>query len=280
MTRLWGTRIAVAVLAAVLAVLGALAYVYVASQRVIASHHILPPSHVHARTDAVSVALGARLMLAYGCRDCHGRNLQGAYIADFAMRSRNLTRLQQTFSDADFDRVIRYGVKPDGTSVVEEMPADSYRYMPDADVTAILSYIRSLKPQGEDAGAPAFGLAARWDLLNGKSKMDRDWFALQQPALALGTRYARAREMAMSACGECHMTSLGGHAGDTPDLTLVAAYDYADFQTLMRTGRAVGNRQLRLMSATARVRFSQLNDAELRALYDYLSARGRKLTGG
>jgi mono/diheme cytochrome c family protein len=279
-TRAWEKRIAVAVLAAVLAALGALAYVYAASERVIAARHALPPSHVHARSDASTIALGGRLMQAYGCRDCHRPDLQGAYIADFGMRSRNLTRLQQTFSDADFDRVIRHGLKPDGTSVVEEMPADSYRYMPDADVTAILSYIRSLKPEGEDAGAPTFGLAARWDLLRGKAKMDWDWFALQPPALDLGPHYARAREMAMSACGECHMTSLGGHEGDTPDLTLVAAYEYDDFQTFMRTGRAVGSRQLRLMSATARARFSHMSDAEIRALYDYLAARGRKLTKG
>jgi hypothetical protein len=76
------------------------------------------------------------------------------------------------------------------------------------------------------------------------------------------------------------MTSLGGHEGDTPDLTLVAAYEYDDFQTFMRTGRAVGSRQLRLMSTTARARFSHMSDAEIRALYDYLAARGRKLTKG
>jgi hypothetical protein len=34
------------------------------------------------------------------------------------------------------------------------------------------------------------------------------------------------------------------------------------------------------MSATARARFSHMSDAELRALYDYLAARGHKLTSG
>jgi hypothetical protein len=34
-----------------------------------------------------------------------------------------------------------------------------------------------------------------------------------------------------------------------------------------------------MMSTVARVRMSKLTDAELNALYDYLAARGRKLTG-
>jgi hypothetical protein len=47
----------------------------------------------------------------------------------------------------------------------------------------------------------------------------------------------------------------------------------------MRTGKAVGNRELPMMSAVARVRVSHLGDTDLNALYDYLAARGRKLTG-
>ena len=45
------------------------------------------------------------------------------------------------------------------------------------------------------------------------------------------------------------------------------------------TGKAAGNRELPMMSAVARVRLGHLSDADLNALYDYLAARGRKLTG-
>jgi cytochrome c553 len=268
--------------AVALLALFAVAYVFIASEQIIARRYPLPSSHIHASTDPSVIALGARLVRPYGCADCHRPNLQGAYIADFGMRSRNLTRLAQTFSDADFDRAIRKGLRPDGTSIAETMPSDSFQYMPDRDVTAVVSYIRSLKPAGPDIPAPSYDLKARWDVLHGTKKMVSAWFPLQKPALDLGPLYGRAREMAMSACGECHGTSLEGQGGPPPtppNLAIVASYERADFVKFMRTGKAAGNRELPMMSAVARVRISRLSDAELNALYDYLSARGRKLTG-
>jgi cytochrome c553 len=259
----------------------AISYVYIASEQIIAQRYPLPPSHIHASADPEVIALGAHLMRPYGCADCHRPNLQGTYIADFGMRSRNLTRLAQTFSDADFDRAIRKGLRPDGTSIAESMPSDSFQYMPDRDVMAIVSYIRSLKPAGPDVPAPSYDLKTRWDVLRGTKKVVQAWFPLQKPALDVGPRYTRAREMAMSACGECHGTSLEGQGGPPPtppNLTIVASYERADFLKFMRTGKAAGNRELPMMSAVARVRISHLSDAEINALYDYLSARGRKLT--
>ncbi len=275
----WG---AIGVSVIVIVALAAGAYVYIASEQIIAQRYPLSSSHIHASTDPEVIALGAHLVRPYGCADCHRPNLQGTYIADFGMRSRNLTRLAQTLSDADFDHAIRRGVRPDGTSIAESMPSDSFQYMPDRDVTAIVSYIRSLKPAGPDIPPPSYDLKTRWDVLRGTKKVVQAWFPLQRPAIDVGPRYARAREMAMSACGECHGTALEGQGGpppSPPNLTIVASYERADFLKFMRTGKAAGNRELPMMSAVARVRISHLSDAELNALYDYLSARGRKLTG-
>jgi cytochrome c553 len=88
----------------------------------------------------------------------------------------------------------------------------------------------------------------------------------------------------MAACGECHATALVGEVPPQPhhppDLSIVASYERADFMKFMHTGKAAGNRELRMMSAVARVRISHLSDADLNALYDYLLARGKKVTGG
>jgi mono/diheme cytochrome c family protein len=262
--------------------LAAVAYVYIASEQIIGRHYPLPSSHIHASTDPKVIALGQHLVRPYGCADCHRPNLQGTFIEDFGMSSRNLTRLATTFSDADFDRAIRRGLRPDGTSVAESMPSDAFQYMPDADVVAIISYIRSLKVAGENIPEPSYDLVRRLGLLKGDVKVGQAWFPLQKPALDLGPPYARARVMATSACGECHGTSLEGQGGaphTPPNLTLVASYDRGDFVKLMRTGKAAGNRELHMMSAVARVRMSKLTDSELNGLYDYLSARGKKLTG-
>jgi len=277
-----GKSIAIALGAVVALTLAAVAYVYIGSERIVAHRYRLPPSQIRASRDPSVIALGKHLVRPYGCADCHRPNLQGTYIADFGMTSRNLTRLAATFSDADFDRAIRKGLRPDGTSVAESMPSDSFQYMPDGDLTAIVSYIRSLKPAGADVPAPSYDLKTRWDVLQGTKKVVQAWFPLQKPALDLGPRHARARQMAMTACGECHGTSLGGQGGpppSPPNLTIVASYDRADFLKFMHTGKAAGNRELPMMSAVARVRISRLSDAELNALYDYLAARGRRLTG-
>src|SRR5438105_6371074 len=262
--------------------LAAVAYTYFASERIIDRRYPAAGSHIHASTDPKVIALGKLLVRPYGCADCHRPNLQGAYIRGFGMSSRNLTRLAGAFSDADFDRVIRRGLRPDGTSVPESMPSDAFQYMPDSDVVAIVSYVRSLKPAGTDIPEPSYGLITRVGLLRGMYKADISWSPLQKPALDLGPRYARAREMAMTACGECHTTSLEGQhgpPGTPPDLSIVASYERADFLKFMRTGKAAGNRELPMMSAVARVRISHLGDTDLNALYDYLVARGRKLTG-
>jgi cytochrome c553 len=233
---------------------------------------------------AQAITRGQHFASVYGCADCHRHTLQGTFIPNFGIASRNLTRLATTFSDADFDRAVRRGLRPESSSVAEFMPSDAFHYMADADMADIVTYIRSLKPAGEDIPFPSYDLKSRLGLLLGDFHMDQFWFGVQGPALDLGPRYARGRELAMAACGECHMTALTGPPAflpppRPPDLALVASYERADFIRLMRTGKAAGNRELPLMSATARARFSHFDDVELAEIYDYLVARGRKVTG-
>ena len=259
-----------------------LTYVYIASEQIIDRQYPLPYSHIRASTNAAAVERGSRLVFAYGCADCHGHKLQGVFIPHFDMRSRNLTMLARSLSDADFDRIIRRGLRPDGTAVAEFMPSDSYQYMTDNDLAAILGFIRSLPGAGESSPAPSFGLYDRYQFLTGTRKTVLDWFPTQKQAIDMGQRYARGRSMAMAACGECHTTSLGGQPGppgSPVDLSIVAAYDRVTFVNFMHTGKAAGNRELPMMSTVARVRFSHFTDEEITEIYAYLVARGQKLTG-
>ena len=256
---------------------------YFWSEAIVSRVYPLPPSHIQAARMPSAVARGRHFVQAYGCTDCHTRTLQGAFIADFGMKSRNLTRLATTFSDADFDHAIRRGLRPDGTSVAETMPSDAFQHIPDSDLSDMIGYIRSLPAAGEDVPAPSYGISARLGFIKGANHDDQYWFRRQVPALDLGPQYTRGRQLAMAACGECHTTSLTGEVPPQPhhppDLSLVASYERGDFLKLMRTGKAAGNREVGMMSAAARVRFSHFSDAELGAIYDYLAARGRKLTG-
>ena len=76
------------------------------------------------------------------------------------------------------------------------------------------------------------------------------------------------------ACTECHGSDLAGEAFmKSPDLAMAASYDPADFERLLRTGVAAGNRKLGLMSLSAPNRFNAWTSQEIAALHQYLKAR-------
>ena len=56
-----------------------------------------------------------------------------------------------------------------------------------------------------------------------------------------------------------------------PSLRMVAAFSAEDFSTLMKTGRGLGDRELKLMGGVSRWRYSRFTDAEVKAVYDYLA---------
>ena len=50
------------------------------------------------------------------------------------------------------------------------------------------------------------------------------------------------------------------------------AYSLTDFQTLLRTGKAMGGRELGTMSSVARGDLSHMTDSEIASLHAYLNA--------
>src|SRR5215208_6007371 len=74
-------------------------------------------------SDSASLARGKVIATLYGCTGCHTPNLAGTTMIDgfpFArLASSNLTRGQggiaADYTDADWDRAIRHGVRKDGT---------------------------------------------------------------------------------------------------------------------------------------------------------------------
>ncbi len=262
----------------------AVAYAYVASELIITKTYTPRAVAFRAASDPQSIARGAHLALVAGCVSCHGKTLTGLKFDDVpgtVVWSRNLRLLARSYTDTQFEQSIRQGIRSDQQSVLI-MPSNAYKDMPDRDVSDILAYLRSLTPQGTDHPKPSIGLVVRTGLLLGKFRTTVEYGYEDTPSLDLGIQYAVGQHLAGIACAECHNTDLGGARADTffktPDLLLVASYERAEFMTLMRAGKATGNRELSTMSPTARVRFAHFTDDEINALYDYLVARGQKLT--
>lgn len=156
------------------------------------------------------------------------------------------------------------------------MPAEMFSPLSDRDLGMILAYLHSVPPHPGPAPRVRLGPLARLGLVLGKYHTAA---ALVRGADSLAGSYPGPGEptgagayLARTLCTECHGIDLRG--GQTaPDLRIAQAYSADQFTLLLRTGRALGGRELSLMSQVARLRFSHLSDGEIHALRSYLLAR-------
>lgn len=225
-------------------------------------------------SDAAAVARGDHLVRTRGCRGCHGDDLQGQPMWGYAVAP-NLAQLSRRVSAADFEAAVRHGIGHDGRALYS-MPAYSFIRFRDEDVADILAYLRTVPqtPHGlPDATLP---WAIRFDLARGTDQAIAGFLGLV-PALKHtgGEALTRGEYIAMTTCIECHGFSLRGDSpfdGEAaPDLVVVAGYDATAFAHLMRSGKALGERELPMMSGVARSRFAHFTDDEVRDLYSFLS---------
>jgi cytochrome c553 len=268
----------------------ATAALYIASERMLRRTYDVPSHALVLPSDPASLAEGRRLATLRGCyQGCHGKEgFEGEAFLDDRWVGRltapNLTHAVRKYSDSELERIIRHGVRPDGRSVFI-MPSESFVALSDADLAQILAFLRSAPVvDGPDASFSA-GPLGRVGLLRGDfvpavrlTAHDAPHLAAPPPAgdsLALGSYLAR------SICSECHGATLEGDPGlPSPGLAVVAAYSFADFERLLRTGVAVGGRELGLMRAAALDRFGLLTDLEVRALYSYLHSLPQSAPAG
>jgi len=229
--------------------------------------------------DSASIHEGQRLASIHGCRECHGPQLAGGVFFDDLLLGRfvspNLTIAAREYSDAELERIIRHGIRPDGRSVFV-MPSGMFSVLDDADVGKIIAYVRSEPPSTGHTREVRLGPLARLGFVLGKFQPA----AVEvRRAVALSRSYPTGREphargayLARTVCTTCHGFDLRG-GERAPDLRIAAGYSRNDFTHLMRTGKALGNREIEMMSNIARRGFSHFTDAEIAALHDYLLAR-------
>lgn len=228
--------------------------------------------------DAARIAHGERISWALGCHGCHGNELHGKRFDE--LYASNLTREVPKYSDAQLDRLIRSGIHPTGREVWA-MPSEVFQHLSDADLEAIIAYLRTLEPAGEPTGKPLpFEPDAQKLIAEGKI-MPAAQTVLQTKAKTppdLGETHALGRYVTMVTCAECHGPELKGQEGDTPDLIVAGGYSRDEFETLMTKGIPSGGRKFKnpLMGEVARSRFGHFTPHERYALYAYLKARAER----
>jgi mono/diheme cytochrome c family protein len=234
-----------------------------------------------ASRDAGAVMRGKRIATVYGCHDCHGAQLTGRLFFDEMPLGRlsgpNLSKALAHQSDADVARAIRTGVAADGRSLWI-MPSYSFARLTDGETADLIAYLRTFPAKEGQPDVKQFGPVGRIGVVLGKFKSAPQLLKAEagvQP-VDLGPQYAQGRNL-VRACTECHGRDLkGDETAKGPDLAIAGAYDPEDFEKLLRTGVAAGNRKLGLMTASAPGRFNALSHEEIGALHAYLKARADK----
>ncbi|MDX1454154.1 MAG: cytochrome c [Gammaproteobacteria bacterium] len=251
--------------------------VYGLSQRVIATKYDVQGQDLALPTSPEALLLGEKIARTRGCVGCHRSDAGGRqFIDDWKLASvaaPNLTQLVHERSVAELDRSIRQGVRDDGRSVII-MPSAMYHQLADAEVAAVIAWLRTLPRIERDFGERSFGPLARLGFALGDFKTER-MVIPEYPPLDASTSdpVGKGKYLVHTTCTECHGADLGGkNRPRAPDLVVAAAYSPDNFSTLLREGLAQGGKELKLMKTVALTRFAYFDDEEIAAIHAYLSS--------
>ena len=203
--------------------------VYVLSSARLAATYDVPVAFIETSTDSAVLARGAHVARIRGCVDCHAEDLSGRLFFDAMpvgrIRGTNLTSgangVGGRYSDADFVRAIRSGVRPDGSPLLI-MPSYEYRALGPEDLGALVSWIKSVPPVDTDPVEQTVGPLGRVLYLSGQiplvpaEMIDHSDPSFAQPERAASVEYGR---YLATSCVGCHGDQLvgGPMTGAPPD---------------------------------------------------------------
>ena len=241
--------------------------------------------------DAAALARGRYLFSSRGCVDCHGANGAGKVFvdngSDLRIKGPNITAgaggVVAAYQPADWVRAIRHGVAPGGRPLMI-MPSEDYNRLTDADLGALVAYVRSLPPAAGTGAEVRLPLPARvlygfGAIQDAAAKIDHGL----PPAAPVseGVNLQHGAYVA-NMCLGCHGPQLTGGRipGSPPDwpaaanLTPVAASpmqsQYAApeaFAKMLKTGRRPDGSKIQVMPFES---LKELRDTDVRALHLYL----------
>lgn len=240
--------------------------------------------------DAAALERGKYLFSSRGCVDCHGANGGGRVFVDngddLRIKGPNITAgaggVVAAYQPADWVRTIRHGVAPGGRPLMI-MPSEDYNRLTDADLGALVAYVRSLPPAQGSGAEVKLPLPAR--VLYGFGAIDDAAAKIDHalpPAAAVGEGVnAQHGAYVANMCLGCHGPQLAGGRipGSPPDwpaaanLTPVAdsalnRYPTAEaFMAMLKTGKRPDGTDIQVMPFGS---LRELNETDARALYLYL----------
>lgn len=266
---------------------------YVRGQSRFAQTYNVPDEIVAIPGDAAALERGKHLT-AMLCAGCHGENLAGTeFFNDPALgtiHAINLTAgrggIGATYTDADFVRVLRHGVRSNGTSVFV-MPSKDFHYLSDADLGSIIAYLKTAPPVDRSWGPKQFTLLGNvlvgWGVFDNLMMADQiDHIGTRPASPVVGVTKEYGDYLArLNGCRQCHGQQLSGGKVDDPSIDMfgpnltpageLAAWSDADFIKTIRTGTTPSGRTLSEVMPWKHYG-THMNDDELKVIFLYLQS--------
>lgn len=247
-------------------------------------------------TSAYAVDIGKYQAALGDCAGCHGKDLSGGVTlaTPFGkLVTPNITPDKDTgignYTEQDFSAAMRTGIAPGGKRLYPAMPFPYYARMSDADVAALWSYLKTVKPVSKsvDVNQLHFPFNLRttmlgWDMLffdarNQTSDPGKSAVWNRGAYLVNGSAH----------CGACHSPKnmFGADKGPltgallqgwyAPDLTSernagLGRWSASDIVEYLQTGRNAHAIASGPMAEAVENSTSQMNDADLSAIAVYL----------
>ena len=257
---MWMRRIGMLVVGLLLIVAAGAATVYAMSGSKLTTKYVVPSEPALAvGTDAATLARGEHLATSIAkCTACHGANLSGGVVIDFApvghVYATNLTAgrggVLASYSDAALERAVRHGIGYDGRNLII-MPSKEFHNLSDADVSAVIAYIRAQPPVDKSIPASTLGPIIRAQWLAGKViPINAAEIHHDEKHVAIsptGLTEQHGLYIAKNGCMGCHGETLSGGPipGAPPEWkpaanltpTGIGHYSLGDFTRILQSGR-------------------------------------------
>ena len=249
--------------------------------------------------DAAARERGAYLYASRGCVDCHGADGAGrVFVDNGSLRIKGPAihtgpgSVTLQYTPEHWDRLLRHGVKPNGTPAMI-MPSEDYNRFTDADLAALVAYARVLPPAGGGAAEitlplPVRALYGAGAIKDAAARIDHS--LLRQKPVPEGVTLEHGQYVA-NMCKGCHGDELAGGKipGGPPDWppaanltpgegSVMPRYDAPQkFVAMMRTGKRPDASPVN--KAMPFETLAAMNDTDLNALYLYLKSVAPRATG-
>jgi mono/diheme cytochrome c family protein len=252
-----------------------------------------PERPVALHSDEATLARGRHIAVTRGCIDCHGDDLAGGPFLEVPILANlfasNLTPgaggIGASYTPVDWERAIRHGIGPSGKPLLF-MPSHEYYPLSDEDMTALVSYLVSLRPIDRTGSRNRVGPLGRLLVATNQipyfvpaEHITHDAPRPVAPPPGVTIEYGR---YLATGCVGCHGDDLSGGripgappefipvANITPHQTGIADWGENDFFRLMREGRRPDGRQVDPQMPWQAI--GQLSDDEMSALWLYLQS--------